>query len=264
MKNWALSVLVFLQAGIALGYPETIRHGYNKACSTCHVSPTGGGVTTDYGRMASEDFASFAPTESAGLLGGALPSVDWLKVGGDTRYMDLQTSGFHKAFLMQNDVELALGTEEVTFAATYGRYGDDGTPPESRRNYVLWRPSPYFSARAGRFFPAYGLGIPDHTAATRGPLGFGEGKESVNAELGGHADFGELFVTGAAGDGSLFRASKDDGSYQVVARGPGALVRASVFVPNATLGASYAIYDRGGHGESQEGIFEERAVLRPT
>jgi len=56
------------------------------------------------------------------------------------------------------------------------RDDDDPLAPErivSREHYLMWRPRPTGPyARAGRFFPVYGLRVPDHTAYIRRRLGF--------------------------------------------------------------------------------------------
>ena len=48
----------------ALAYPEMIRHGY-VSCLTCHMSPSGGGVLTQYGRSLAKELVSFRTPETA-------------------------------------------------------------------------------------------------------------------------------------------------------------------------------------------------------
>ncbi|MFM8315618.1 MAG: hypothetical protein ACKOA8_15160, partial [Deltaproteobacteria bacterium] len=61
---------IFLSSSLALSYPEFIRHGYMN-CTSCHVSPTGGGALTEYGRSLSDEVLSrwSRPGESGFLYG---------------------------------------------------------------------------------------------------------------------------------------------------------------------------------------------------
>ncbi len=235
---------------IALGYPEMIRLGY-QACATCHLAPSGGGATTAYGRMAGEEMASWAP-ENSGQLLGFYPEPGRVAVGGDMRAIQIDTPTFKRRFLMQNDYELGFQiSNEVWVDAAYGRY-EGVEKPESRRHYILWRPFEIVHVRVGRFFPAYGLLLPDHTAATRGPIDFEQGHESVNAEFGLHGDIGELFLTAAAASGSSL-AVGDDPQYQYrYAEKSAYFGRASLFLGKSLIiGASGRILAAPRINESQ-------------
>src|SRR4051812_4672372 len=81
----------------ALAYPWMIRHHY-AACSTCHSDPPGAGPITAYGRAVADsvirmnDSAEPASGEmptSAKFLFGAVPTPEWLELGGDVRVMAL-------------------------------------------------------------------------------------------------------------------------------------------------------------------------------
>ena len=52
-----LGFLVFIFVGVAQAFPEMIRLGYVN-CTSCHVSPNGGGLLTDYGRSISSEALS--------------------------------------------------------------------------------------------------------------------------------------------------------------------------------------------------------------
>ncbi|RYZ63714.1 MAG: hypothetical protein EOP05_23120, partial [Proteobacteria bacterium] len=56
-----LSAVTFVGAN-AEAYPDLIRHNYVN-CTTCHVSPTGGGAMTEYGRAMSHELLSAWGTE---------------------------------------------------------------------------------------------------------------------------------------------------------------------------------------------------------
>jgi hypothetical protein len=232
-----LAALLFLQAGIALAFPETIRGQY-QSCSACHVSPTGGGALHNYGRLTSEDFASFSQENAGQPLFGMVTLPDYVALGGDARYLDIRTKGGARtAFVMQNDVELALHVSpEVWVDASYGLYGPKGAK-EYRRSYILWQPREWLHVRAGHYLLGYGLNLPDHTAATRS-IGFGEGQETYNVELGVHNDKGELLLTGFAHDGSTIVLGSP--GYTANQAGAGCAARLAVNVgKSAVLGASY-------------------------
>lgn len=249
MKVWG-AILLFLvlgmfawlaSCGVALSYPSMVRYGYT-SCSSCHVSPTGGGATTGYGRMAGEEMATWSKDGWGQLFGrGGLEVPDWVTAGADIRYMDIETPTSRQAFWMQEDAELAVRlSPEILVDASAGFYGQDPRP-ESRRSFVLWTPRDYVSVRAGRFFAAYGIMVPDHTAATRERLGFGEGRESYNAELSLHGEIGDLTVTEAVASGSSLTLAKDP-DYQTRALSPAYMARGTVYAAKSlAVGGSYCL-----------------------
>jgi hypothetical protein len=200
---WGLTILVVtlvccVASSIALAFPEhAARLGYTNGCNSCHVSPTGGGSLTAYGRSTAEELATI-PRPGAGRFFG-LDQPDWLATGGDTRHVNINAPGFHRKLWMQSDFELGLQpSSEVWLVGSAGYYGEE-RKLESRRSYLLWTPSKYVSLRIGKFFPAFGLLIPDHTVATRSGLGFREGEETYNAEIRLHNTLFDLFVSALFG-----------------------------------------------------------------
>ena len=184
---WLFSFLSFT----AYGFPENIRYGYSN-CQTCHISPTGGGVLNQYGRGSSEAFMNtWSYSRQAEPLYGLLRTPQWLNVGGDIRQVeyDVRSDAYssHKKFFMQSDFEVALELiPGFTFVSSGGHYGDAGRW-ERRRYYALFNNqqegySTYI--RAGRFFPAYGIYLDDHTKVLRSAIGFDQGNETFNVEMG--------------------------------------------------------------------------------
>src|SRR5665213_92015 len=84
-----LILLQFLSPKVAMAFPEMIRHGYVN-CTSCHVSPSGGGVLTQYGRQLSGDLLSMAATEKeTPFLHGLVQTPEWLLGGGDFRAVEI-------------------------------------------------------------------------------------------------------------------------------------------------------------------------------
>lgn len=206
-----VGLVTFFAAEVALAYPSLIRLGYN-GCNSCHVSPTGGGTLSPYGRSISEEISTFGGEGTGAVLGGALRATppEGVLIGGDTRYVRIVTPAFTKSFLMQNDAELVVRAGEMTVAASAGRYayGDD-MRLESRRAYVMWQPDENWAVRAGLFMPAYGLLLPDHTLGVREVLEFGQGHETWNGEVSYRNAWGELFLTAATPKGSTVKLSTE-------------------------------------------------------
>ncbi len=194
--RWAwVSLCLVLGAGMGssvYAFPDMIRHGY-AACVSCHVSPSGGGILTDYGRELSRELLSTwgGEAENKALYGlAALPEP--FKIGGDIRaiqtYRDTPSVREGKFFLMQADLEGAYVGEKLAVVASAG--WDPGSPDTSsddawvsHKHYVMGQLGYNLSLRAGRFQRNYGLMIPDHSSQIRRGLGFDQGTETYNAEL---------------------------------------------------------------------------------
>lgn len=176
-----------------------LRHGY-QACNSCHISPSGGGILTPYGRMISEEVLStwfYKGESSPGHYDVGLP--DFLAVGGDVRYVNIRTTTLreknstYRFIPMQKDIAFGVKIAEMWLIAGYGLYNDK--TQESRLHEIVYSPNPTINIRAGKFLPTYGLLGQDHTAFNRSLLGLGEGDESYNFEASAHSPFGELFLT---------------------------------------------------------------------
>ena len=177
-------------------YPDLIRKGYT-SCSTCHVSPSGGGALTSYGRGFSGELSTFT-YEGAGAFAGVPFLETWrdptglfTAMAGDLQ-VDWRSVNFRadvpglepivEAIPMQLSAEAVIHLGKTTdLVGGYGQYGKDGSL-ESRVHYLQVRTSKYLQFRAGRFLANYGLNLDDHTAFTRSTTGFAQGGESVNLE----------------------------------------------------------------------------------
>src|SRR6478735_8618942 len=91
-----IAIACFFLSGRAHAYPWMIRHHYT-ACSTCHYDPSGSGAITPYGRAVADAVIRTGGSSegqedlpaSAKFLFGAVPTPDWLELGGDARVMQL-------------------------------------------------------------------------------------------------------------------------------------------------------------------------------
>lgn len=263
--GWGLTLLLVTLACCvasltALGFPENARLGYATGCTGCHLSPSGGGALTTYGRSTAEELSTFR-WEKSGQIFGALEQPEWLALGGDGRHVLIQTPYFRRQFWMQNDLELGLRlSPEVWLAGSAGVYGPERVA-EYRRHYLLWVPGRNVSVRLGRFTEAYGLGLPDHTSATRRPLGFNEGQETVNAELRVHGDLGEVFLTGLFGKEGEVSFKGDE--YRGKARDSGVSLRASAALGSKfQVGGSYRYLVDTERAENTFGAFLSGGLTR--
>lgn len=236
MRNSLALLILLLFPRTAHAFPEMVRHGYSN-CVTCHASPTGGGILTEYGRAISKEVLSNgrfffegamdlkAPLENKDEqpLGGTLPLPKGLSVGADVRALQLivdnkrQTMG--RSILMQADLELAYSDgKRFVVDGTIGR-AEPGKKAQfandfliSRRHWVLIKMGPpeeleNFQLRFGRFFPAYGINIAEHNYYTRKLNGFDQAQETYNAEFS--------FIAGdwaGAATGIFGRPDKEDRS----------------------------------------------------
>lgn len=240
MNGQLLRVLVaaasFLTSISALAYPENVRHGY-ASCNSCHVSPTGGGVLTNYGRKASGEFlTTWGEEDENDFAWGAIQLPDWLAVGGDIRHLSykqkINDDTYERRLFMQKEAEVAVklpGKLWIDFSrGTYDKF------EQTQRAWLMWNASDNFYARAGKFFVPFGILRPDHSAISRRIVGMDQGMETTNIELGWQEERGEVIVTGIMGD---WRTGSD--SFDPYTRDKGANLRvASYYGGNSQLGVS--------------------------
>ena len=155
-------------AGAAEAYPQ-FHLSRDKACTSCHISPAGGGLLTENGESVSEAIAMI--DHSGAPFYGKIPFPEWLTVSGDFRW----AGGFIETpekvlavFPMQNELE--LGVKLPAGLSLHARVG--GKPPQvSREHFLMWRTepgTPYgLFVRAGRFMPVFGLRFAEHPMYTR-------------------------------------------------------------------------------------------------
>lgn len=199
--------LLAVFSSIIFGYSENIRQGYVN-CTACHISPNGGGILTAYGRSLSREIISTWGAEKETRFMYVVDPPEWLQLGGNVRFIQTQidTPVYRQArfITMQADVEAGATYNKFQFVATLGKSNIENPPSftdalVSRRHYALYKINDDMNVRAGRFFPAFGLLVSDHTLATRRGLGFDQGNETYNAEFSYLGETFDTFVTAIVG-----------------------------------------------------------------
>jgi hypothetical protein len=178
-------------AANAAAEPMFLSKGETR-CTTCHYSPTGGGLLTPYGRLQSrQELSTTSGNDSErflwGAFGDALGPVD---LGIDARPTHLRVSfpgGTASRFLLMNtDLIGAVQAGGWTFYGQVGRRPEIGNVGDDIYSYEYWggkQLSSQWAVRAGRFFPAYGIRFADHTSYNRVTLGFDKYDQVFGAEV---------------------------------------------------------------------------------
>lgn len=192
MKILCVSISFWLLSAIAASAePMFLAKQYTR-CGACHYSATGGGLLTPYGRLLSHRELSTtggsatAPAAGSeddphgeqaflyGALGGGLgPLHVGLEMRPSHLYVDFEGGDRSRNLLMNLDL---IGAVQRGSWAAYGSVGRE--PPAhgldarliSHEHWVAYQRDDGFGVRAGRFLPAYGIRVSDHTAYTRAYL----------------------------------------------------------------------------------------------
>jgi len=200
----ALAAVPLLLGAASLGAePMFLSRQYNR-CTSCHYSPTGGGLLTPYGRSLSrQELSTTGKTDPSapppakgkgeesflwGALGDTLAPVD---VGIDVRpsHLGLDVGGpssSSRDFLMTADLLAAWRAHGFTVYGEVGRkpaIGVDDAGIYSYEHWVGYESPRGLGVRVGRFLPAYGIRLADHTAFTRSLLGFDKYDQVYALEL---------------------------------------------------------------------------------
>jgi hypothetical protein len=186
---------------MASAYPEMVRHGYVN-CLACHNGPHGGDLLSQYGRelgkeLLSRDDSIFKSADSEKKY-LEIETPEWLNVGASARFLqafsESSVASKGQFVIMQMDIDalVKLFEEKVKLYASVGRFEPSKSdavwkdfiyPPRVWLQYQEnWGGSMVSFLRAGRFFPAYGIQIPEHNFFTRRNLGFNPGEERIAIE----------------------------------------------------------------------------------
>jgi hypothetical protein len=224
------ALLFFAHLKNAQAYPELIRHGYVN-CTSCHVSPSGGGVLTAYGRELSSEVLSTWGSETEKKVADFITQPEWLNLGGDYRqvyfYVNNPLYEEGRTLFMQADIEAAFRVAEKWYIDGSFGYAENPRNQEisdsflSRRHYVLYRPTNEFSIRAGRFFPNFGINTPNHSSLIRNLLGVNSPQrqtESYNFEGSYLGEVYNVYLTAILGRPDRINLKREKGASVVVSR----------------------------------------------
>ncbi len=239
----ATAIMFLLALPVAHAFPENVRNGYNN-CTSCHFSPSGGGVLTAYGRQLSREVVSAAGNEGEEqLLHGLVQTPRPVALGGDLRaiqtYLDNPRIKQGRFIVMQADLEPALTFGKVSAVGTIGIEKIEKQAASSqrgvliRRHYVNYKPTDELSLRAGRFMPAFGINVPDHVIATKKGLGFDQHHETYNFEAAWLGETANFYATAIFG--------RNDKIY-------GQLEKGAAFTPGVFLSEKYKVGASYFHG----------------
>lgn len=199
-------------------------------CTTCHYSPTGGGLLTPYGRsLTRQELSTMGgghaaapgprtappPAGEESFLFGALGDrLGPLNVGIDLRpgHLDVRFPGgkVTRDLLMNADIVAAYRANGWTVYGELGRQPlTAGTRVDSFEHWVSHQWKNGVGVRAGRFLPAYGIHFADHTAYNRRPLGLDTFDQIYGVELSHTSDRHLVQLT--AGPGRADSIVHDDG-----------------------------------------------------
>lgn len=188
--------VLFVVAPVADAEPVFLSRQYSR-CTNCHYSPTGGGLLTPYGRSLSrEELSTFGRSRDSsspgreqeflfGALGDALGPVG---VGIDLRpsHLDIEAPGFSttRNLLMNAELTAAMQHGSWTFYGSVGRQPRGNDPRvASFEHWISYKTQRGLGVRAGRFIPAYGVKLADHTSFTRASLGLDNDRQVYGLEL---------------------------------------------------------------------------------
>lgn len=192
----ALSTLFFDRA---YAFPNMIRHGYT-TCLTCHYNASGGGTLRDYGKYVAGETMGFLntsdsalgwikklPGDQTGVVEPERYSVSFL--GRTVQYLfDLPQQKTAELKKMQADVEAAFDINTWIGLITAGPRLDsvnigpktDSTTTKTDiflRRYFVGKQDLNYSVKIGKFFPEYGINLPNHNVPTRKSMFFNHNQE---------------------------------------------------------------------------------------
>jgi len=214
-----VAALLLLGAAVSGAEPMFLSRQYNR-CTSCHYSPTGGGLLTPYGRSLSRQELSTTGRSAPGqpppapgkgeeaFLWGALGNtLGPVHLGIDVRpsHLSLDVGGptsQGRDFLMNADLLAAWRSHGFTVYGEVGRkpaIGQDSAGIYSYEHWVGYESPGGIGVRVGRFLPAYGIRLADHTAFSRARLGFDKYDQDYGVEVSHSGQRHLLQVTLGAG-----------------------------------------------------------------
>jgi hypothetical protein len=233
-RVWVVVGVVVGAATTASAEPKFLSKQYTR-CTTCHISPTGGGLLSAYGRslshrelsttgapMPSHGDAEPKPGEESFLWGALGDSLGPVQLGIEMRPSFLHYSFLDQSpnrnLLMNADVHAAFRARDWLFYGQLGReLEQDGHTLDSSEYWAGYQPVEGFGFRAGRFLPAYGVRFADHTSYNRSFLGLAQYDQVYGVEVS-HTR-GRYLTQVSLGPGRAESVIDDDGRAGFTATG---------------------------------------------
>jgi hypothetical protein len=203
-RMWGALAGAMLVAGAGVtdagAEPKYLSKQYTR-CTTCHISPTGGGLLSAYGRSLSHRELSTTgaaqtpagepepqPGEEAFLWNALRDALGPVRLGVNLRpsHLRYDVAGFSsdRNLLMTADVQAAVKVNDWVFFGQVGRELDEGRFTLDSSEYWAGRqPDEGIGFRGGRFMPAYGVRFADHTSYNRVYLGLEQYDQILGVEV---------------------------------------------------------------------------------
>jgi hypothetical protein len=183
----AVSILIVVLAwSRADAYPQ-FQLSRDQTCTSCHLSPSGGGLLNENGVTTSESMSQFG---TSGEFLNGVPMPTWLALGGDMRsaagidarpdtalvwfpmQFDLYAQASYQAFAAHVTVGLQDPRwQSAAPGSLFGNNYDYSSMFISREHWLQWQSNPGGNdglyVRAGRFMPVFGLRFVEHRAYDR-------------------------------------------------------------------------------------------------
>jgi hypothetical protein len=170
-------IIVVVLARVAHAYPQ-FQLVKDQTCSSCHLSPAGGGLLSENGLSTAEAMSQWGTAPE--FFYNKIPLPKWLELGGDFRgaggYDDAGITKGAVVFPMQAELYAAATYEAFSLHVTAGlrdpQY-EEGSPGydaatlfATREHWLQWQQKPGETdglfVRVGRFMPVYGLRFAEH------------------------------------------------------------------------------------------------------
>jgi hypothetical protein len=257
-RRVGLALVSLLAAALPLAAEPIFLSRQYAQCTNCHYSPTGGGLLTPYGRSLSrEELSTWGKSpgttpknrEHEFLFGALGKTLGPVSLGIDLRpaHLDVDMPGGiteKRDFLMNADITAAFRHGGWTFYGELGRQprGDDARVA-SFEHWFSYQ-SEKWGVRAGRFLPAYGVKLADHTSYTREPLGF-DNDDQVYALEASYRDDRNLIQV-SVGPGRADDIDESDVAITASARYQFAITPRTVVVASGIVRDSTAVEPSNG------------------
>jgi hypothetical protein len=169
------AALALAASRTAAAYPQ-YQLSRDQTCTSCHLSPAGGGLLSENGYSVAETIAQLS--DSSAFMYGIVPLPSWLAVGGDLRGAAGLIAAPERSaayFPMQADVYAHAAYKGFALHAAFGArpaqwITGNRTPAIidrfwSREHYLMWQQDESrdgLFVRVGRFMPVFGLRFAEH------------------------------------------------------------------------------------------------------